>query len=158
MDWKPKKEVSDQQLLKEVCKFAAYQERCIFDIEQKLEQYAISEDDKLGMIDYLIDERFLDEERFTKSLVLDKFKFNKWGKDKIKAHLNNKNIPNSIIERGLSLIDSQEYLELFSQLGQKKWDSLEKEESEQRKVKTMRFLASKGFEPELIYRFLDDVQ
>jgi regulatory protein len=157
MNWKPKKEVSDKQLLNDLCKYAAYQERCIFEIEQKIDQYAISEDDKNGLIDYLIEERFVDEDRFVKAYVKGKFNLKKWGKIKIKSHLRNKRIPSSKIEEGLSFIDENEYLEVLLKLGQKKWDSLEKEETIQRKVKTLRFLASKGFESDKIYAFLDTV-
>jgi len=158
MSWKPKKEVSDKQLLIDLCKYAAYQERCIFEIEQKIDQYEISEDDKNGLIDYLIEERFVDEDRFVRTYVKSKFNLKKWGKIKIKSHLRNKRIPNSIIESGLSLIDDVEYLKVIFSLGQKKWDSLDKEDLVQRKVKTLRFLASKGFESDKIYAFLGTME
>ena len=157
MNWKPKKEVSDKQLLNDLCKFAAYQERCVSDIEKKLDQYDISEDDKNGMIDYLIEERFLDEDRFVEMYVKGRFNLKKWGKIKIKSHLRNKRIPSSKIEKGLRFINEAQYIKVLFGLGQKKWDSLEKEEPVQRKVKTLRFLASKGYESDKIYSFLDSV-
>ena len=155
MNWKPKKEVSDKQLLNDICKYAAYQERCIYEVEQKMDQYVISKDDKNGMIDYLIEERFIDEDRFAKAYVRGKFNFKKWGKIKIKSHLRNKRVASSTIEMALSTIDEKQYFETLITLAEKKWATLEKEEEVQKKVKTLRFLASKGYESNIIYSALD---
>ena len=126
-------------------------------IEQKIEQYVISEDDKNGLIDYLIEERFVDEDRFAKAYAKGKFNLKKWGKVKIKSHLRNKRITSSRIEWALAFIDDEKYLETLFALGEKKWKSLAKEEPIQRKLKTLRFLASKGYESDKIYSFLDTV-
>lgn len=155
MNWKPKKEVSPERLLNILCKYCSYQDRCLYEVEQKINQYYVEQDEKDQLIDYLIDERFLDEDRFVKSYVKSKFNLKKWGKIKIANHLRNKRIESLKIENGLNEINEEKYLEVIQVLGKKKWESLKGEDFIQKKAKTMRYLASKGFESDKIYTFLN---
>lgn len=155
MNWKPKKEVSYDQLLNALCKYCSYQDRCVYEVEQKITQYETTNEEKEQLIDYLIEERFLDEDRFVKSYVKSKFNLKKWGRIKIAAHLRNKKITKNKIDWGLGFLDEEKYHETIAKLGQKKWDSLAFDEPFQRKAKTLRYLASKGFESENIYTFLE---
>lgn len=135
--------------------YCAYQERCTFEVQEKLKQFDLSDDEKAKLIKQLEEDNFLNEERFARSFASGKFVIKSWGKIKIKSHLIAKHINKEIIEKGLSEIDFDEYLTRAKQLASKKNTELSKEKNPwSRKQKVMRYLASKGYESNLIYEVI----
>lgn len=129
----------------------AYQERCQFEIDQKLISWGFYYDERQQLIADLISNRFLDEERFASAYVSGKFRIKKWGRIKIKSHLVQKHISNYSIQKGLKEIDGDEYWHTLLHLAKKKSEDLRNEkESWTKKAKIMRFLQSKGYESDLI--------
>lgn len=137
--------------------FCAYQDRCHYEVSTRLAQWGIVGEQKDQIIADLIVNRFLDEERFAESYVSGKFRIKKWGKIKIRQHLKSKFVPDYCIKKALSQIDGDEYFLTIKQLAQKKSNDLKGEkDSYAKKVKIMRFLASKGYEQDLIFDALED--
>jgi regulatory protein len=132
-------------------------EKCEHDIRQKLENYPLDESDREWIIDQLINDKFLDNERYTGSFVRDKFHFNKWGKLKIKQALYHKNISESVIKKALDEINSEEYYQLATELIDTKNRSLKETNIYSRKARLFRFAAQKGFEPDIIYQILNEI-
>ena len=107
----------------------------------------------------LVEERFVDDNRFAVAFVRDKLKFNGWGKQKIVFKLRSLGVAADIIERALrenyycadsdcgggeERLSGQKVLE---RLLEKKWKSLKEDEPLQvRKAKAVRFAAGRGFE------------
>jgi len=87
----------------------AYQERCQFEIDQKLISWGFNEEDSSALIVDLIKNRFLDEERFASAFVSGKFRIKRWGRIKIKAHLKQKRISVYSNDKALKEIDPDEY-------------------------------------------------
>jgi len=141
-------------VLNELC---SKSEKCEHDIRQKLENYPIDETDREWIIAQLLNDKFLDNERYTGSFVRDKFHFNKWGKLKIKQVLYHKNISESVIKKALDEINSEEYYQLATELIDAKNKSLKDTNIFSRKVRLFRFAAQKGFEPEVIYQILNEI-
>ena len=138
--------------------WCAYQDRCTFEVEQKLASWNISLQQQSEIINQLISNRFLDDKRFVESFVSGKFKIKRWGKLKIKHHLIQKRIDKQAIQTGLQAIDMELYLETLKVLAQKKF--LEKKAKEdiwaiKRRVCT--YLASKGYESDLIHETVAEV-
>ncbi len=106
------------------------------------------------MIRKLQEEKFLDDRRYAKFYVRDKYKLNRWGKVKITAMLRQKKIDNSLIEEALSEIDMKEYEEICENLIKTKSATLQDSNHFTRKGKLFRFAAGRGFESDLIHRIL----
>lgn len=136
----------------------AYQERCQFEIDQKLRTWGFDGEDRMILISDLISNRFLDEERFASAFVSGKFRIKKWGRIKIKSHLAQKHISNHSIQKALKEIDGDEYWKALIHLAQRKWNDLYREKDPwNKKVKLSRFLQSKGYEGDLIQDAIDSV-
>ena len=140
--------------IQKLAKYCAYQDRCEFEVREKAKTFNISYNEIDELVDFLIDERYLDEERFTQNFVNGKFKLKKWGKQKIKVHLRQKRIADSLIEEHLNKINYSDYLDTISDLAQKKKTSLKETDPFLVSQKTVLFLQQKGFDLEDIFKVL----
>lgn len=125
-------------------------EKCVFDVMQKLYQWGSPESFKEKIIENLIKEGFVDESRYAELFVRSKFNTKKWGKVKIKNALFLKQISNSNINNALKQIDNDEYRKTIHNLILKK-----QKEGVTEKDKIFRFIANKGFETSLIYEIIE---
>lgn len=132
-------------------------EKCSHDILYKLSGWGLSEDDAMVVLDRLVNEKYLDDERYARSYVRDKFKFNKWGKVKITYQLRTRHISSNTIDDALQEINEDEYRELLLVLITDKNRSVKAANKYDRKAKLLRFAQSRGFEMDLIYHAMDDV-
>ncbi len=126
------------------------QEYCCFDIRQKHEKWEVSTPDSEKIVEYLIKEKFIDEARYARFFVRDKFRFNRWGKQKIAWQLKQKHIPRQIIEEAVAQISPEEYLETLETLILEKRRQTREEEPIKLKAALIRNAASKGYEYEAI--------
>ncbi len=131
--------------------FCAYQERSPKEVLDKLRKWGISEDHANDMLALLVEEGFVDEQRFANAFCHDKFEFNSWGKQKIKAEIYTHQLDPKAVDSALSKISEEDYFERILSLAQKKWISLEATETSKRQQKTLAYLTSKGFEQNLIW-------
>lgn len=138
--------------------YCAYQDRCHFEVSTKLQQWGIFGEQKDQLIADLITNRFLDEQRFAESYVSGKFRIKHWGRIKIKQQLKLKYVPEPCIKKAISMIDGDEYYQTILKLAERKYKETEREDDRwKRKAKIMRYLASKGFEQDLIYMAIDEI-
>lgn len=144
-----------KDLMDQARSYCAYQERCHQEVRGKLLALTFRGEDLEEAISVLISEGFLNEERFARSYCRGKFKYNQWGRVKIIQHLKRKEVSEYCIRKGLEEIDDKEYINIFNELFQKKWDSLSREKNHWiKKRKTRDYLIAKGFETEIIYQQL----
>ena len=135
--------------------YCAYQERCLFEIQNKLNQLGATESKAKKVIEHLEKFRFYDQKRFAQSFAQGKLRINKWGKAKIKAALIQKFIDKETIKDALYSIDYDEYLSILKGLIHRKNTELSKEKDEWlKKQKILRFLSSRGFSYDEIQEFL----
>ena len=152
-----KKVLTVEEALKKAEYYCAYQERCHQEVVEKLKT--------LGMfdtaIDYILNEllqnNFLNEERFAVSFGRGKHKIKGWGKHRIEQELKAREISKYNIQLALKEIEPY-YLETFYELSQKKWDSLARESEMGRKRKFTEYFFRKGFETSLIYDRWNELQ
>jgi len=135
--------------------YCAYQERCLFEIQNKLNQLGATESKAKKVIEHLEKFRFYDQKRFAQSFAQGKLRINKWGKAKKKAALIQKFIDKETIKDALCSIDYDEYLSILKDLIHRKNTELSKEKDEWlKKQKILRFLSSRGFSYDEIQEFL----
>jgi regulatory protein len=131
------------------------QEQCSSHIRGKLKSWKVSETDSEKIIALLRKEKFLDDSRYATFFVQDKFRFNNWGKIKLRVLLHQKEIPEDIIEEALEQIDQESYYQTCKHLISKKALTLRESNQFKRKGKIFRFAAQRGFESDLIHRILN---
>lgn len=140
-----------QTALNKAATFCASGEKSRQEVAEKLEKWGVASNDADYILQYLTDEDFINETRYSKAFVRDKFRFNRWGKNKIAFMLKNKGISQSSIEQALEVIDHGEYMTALTELLNAKAKSFKKgEDPYQRKVKLYRFALSRGFESSVI--------
>lgn len=138
--------------------WCAYQDRCEFDVRKKIANFSLSVEETERLVQHLQAYQFLDNERYLESYISGKVKIKRWGRNKIKAELMHKRLPHRMIQKTLMEIDEELYLANLQALAEKKLTLLEKEKDAwKKKQKCFQFLASKGYELDLIqdvYRML----
>ena len=142
------------EILKRLEYFCAYQERCEFDVLEKMKKLGLQNPEKTEMlIKRLQKDGFLDQKRFVNSYITGKVSIKKWGVNKIRAGLIQKRIEPVIIARGIMEIDAGLYQENLQALFEKKILALKDYKTDyQQKSKVIRFLSGKGYSSEEIYR------
>ena len=136
----------------------SHREYCSEDIRNKLVSWGVGNSDSEKIIDVLIRENFINESRYAKAFVKDKFNYNKWGKLKIASHLKMKKIPSDIVRAALESIDYDVYTKLLSDLITTHRKSVKAKNKYDLKAKLLRYGLSKGFESSLLYDILNDLE
>jgi regulatory protein len=134
----------------------AGREHCIEDIRNKLSAWGVDNAGTDKIINTLLKENFINEERYTLAFVKDKFIYNKWGKVKIRAHLRAKKIPALIVSKGLDSLDHEQYITTLRSMLANHRTKIKSKDQYDLKAKLMRFGLSKGFESELLYDLLNE--
>ena len=138
--------------LNKAMSLTARSEKSVDEMRLKLKTWGIADNNEIAdIIEQLIDEKFIDEERYARMYVADKLKFNKWGAIKIKAMLKSKGIKESIIENALESINREEYVAALKSELEKKRSSVKAKNQYDLKGKLMRYALSKGYESDLIH-------
>lgn len=132
-------------------------EHCTADIREKLARWGVTEADSRTIIDRLVQERFIDEHRYSVAFVKDKFRFSGWGRIKMRYTLQQKRIDSSNIDHALATLDEELYADRLLELLQAKSRSIRDDNPEARRAKLFRFAASRGFESSLIFNALKQV-
>lgn len=135
--------------------YCAYQERSQQEVRDKLYQWGLHQGEVEDVIADLISENFINEERFSKSFALGKFRMKGWGKVKIRQHLKMKRISEPLIKLALAEINMEEYTRKLEDIIEKKKQGSTEELSYTEKAKLIRFLQMRGFENDLIFTLLN---
>lgn len=131
--------------------YCALQDKCQWDVIQKMREWGLMQISQDTILELLIQEKYVDEERYSKSFCRGKFKQNKWGRIKIRNALKKKHISNICISKGIKEINEAEYkYELDKQYLKKKASTKEKNYFIKNK-KIATYLINKGYESNLVW-------
>ena len=148
------KPLSPDQILDKMAKYCAYQERCVKDVTDKLKTFEISSKDREGILNYLIDNRFVSNERFTKAFVRGKINQSGWGLNKIRFHLIQKGIAKELIDEALQDFDEEVYRQRLIEVLKTKSKTVKAANDFERNRKLAAYAIQKGFEPSLVWEVL----
>lgn len=147
--------LTPEQALQKIKHYCAYQERCHSEVKEKLYGYGLHKAEVEKIIGKIIEEDYLNEERFAVQFAGGRFRMKKWGKVKIRYALRQKNVSEYCIKKGLKAIDEDDYLNTLSQLFAQKLKELKGQKNQFiRKRKIQDYLVQKGYESDLIYALL----
>ncbi len=138
--------------------YCAYQERCQQEVRNKLHEWGLYGDEAEEVIAALISENFLNEERFALAYVSGKFRLKKWGRVKLKSELKAREISDYCINKALSQINPNDYQKTIIELIEKKKKDIKDKLPHMRKHKMLKYIVSKGFEPDIIQNILDELK
>ena len=142
--------LTKEQALQKLRHFCGYQERCHSEVKEKLYNLGVFKKDHDEIVAALIEEKYLNEERFAIAFAGGKFRLKQWGRVKIEYELKQKQVSSYSIKKALKQIDEEVYLRVLNKLAEEKYVALKDKQFLVRKKKTMNYLAGKGFEMELV--------
>ena len=148
--------MSYDRALQKAMWYCSFQERCQLDLTNRFMAWNVEKSNWDKILDYLIDEDYLNEERYVEAFVRGKFRIKKWGRNKIKMGLINKRIFNEaqfnvVFE---TEIDEEEYLKTLQDLIEQKNQLVIEEDSFKKRDKIYRYMLSKGYESNLVSKEL----
>ncbi len=136
--------------------YCDYQERCHQEVQQRLYDWGLKSDEVGTIMSQLIEDGFLNEERFARAFCRGKFNLKKWGRLKIVRELKSKQISEYCIRKGLEEIDDEKYLQTLGKLLEENWKKYKGKPAFTRKGLTAKFLMGKGYESDLIWGLLNE--
>lgn len=142
----PKLPLTPAQAMNRAAALCARSEQAPGDIRDKLIKWGLAPSQASTILEQLIQQGFINEARFARAFVLDRFSFNGWGRIKIAHQLRLKGIAPDIIDDAMTVIDDDEYRKRLIALLQAKWRSVKHREPRAAWAAMMRFAASRGFE------------
>lgn len=151
-----KKYTSKADALVKLQRYCAYQDRCHQEVRSKLIELGCYGQDLEEVIASLIEEKFLDEERFARSFARGKFRMKQWGRARIRQELKMRNISDYCIRKAMEEISEQEYFETLLEVLEKRATQIAEGDDFARKGKLAQYAMSRGFEAELVWKALDD--
>ena len=157
MPQKPSKPLSPDQVLDKIAKYCTYQERCVKDVKDKLKTYDIPQEDGDKILYYLLDNRFVNDERFANCFVRGKINQSGWGLHKIRFHLMQKGIDKEIIDEALEQTDEEVYRQRLIDILKTKSKTMKAANDFEKKRKLAAYAIQKGFESTLVWEMLKEL-
>jgi len=154
------KEITPEKALYKAAAYCSKSEHCRSEVAQKLTQWGLPASEHKAILDYLEQERYLDEFRFARAYTKDKLLYNKWGLYKIRVSLQQKQIAPTVIEEVFASAEEEtNYEETLLNLLEKKKIALSAKETDkmQLKSKLFRFALSRGYESKIVLKTLSQL-
>ena len=145
-----KKEMTEQEAYLQLAALCAQAEHCEQEMRDKMKRWEIDEMAQKRIIQRLVEERYVDNERYARAFVKDKIRYNKWGRRKVQQALWMKRIDNDIQQRILDEIDDKEYLDVLRPLLKQKRKSIKADSDYELNQKLVRFALGRGFTFDII--------
>lgn len=137
--------------------YCSYQDRCHQEVQEKLRPFSLSTIEKDSIVVHLIQENYLNEERFARSFARGKHRIKHWGKNRIVNELKQRAISQPNIKLALQEITEEEYLETFAKLSERLWDSIRESNALKKRKKFCDYLLRKGWESNLVYEKMKEI-
>lgn len=140
------KELTEKEVWNKVTAYCSIAERCSADVVDKLQKWGVERDVLSNITSKLVEEKYIDEKRYSFAFVNDKYRFAKWGKVKIAQALKQKQIPEDVYDLVLKDVDENEYLDILRNLLNAKRKAIHAKNEYEQNGKLIRFALGRGFE------------
>jgi len=152
------KSFSPEQALQKARHYCGYQERCHSEVQEKLYSFGLRKPEVETALATLIEENYLNEERFAIQFAGGHFRLKHWGKIRIRYQLKQKKVSDYCIKVALTAIDEEEYVQTLTRLAAKKWEELVAEKNTFARIrKWQEYLRQKGYESDRIAAVLPEM-
>lgn len=149
------KEVTEQGAYLQLAQLCARSEHCQHDMQEKMRRWGMSDEAQARVMQRLVGERYVDDERYARAFVRDKIRYNKWGRRKVEQALWMKRIDDDIRERVLGEVDDGEYLAVLRPLLKQKCRSTKASTDYELNQKLVKFALGRGFTFDIIRQCID---
>ncbi len=134
-----------EQILLKLTTICARGEHCLFEMRQKMERWQIDSDTQQRVLEYLVKEKYIDENRYVRYFINDKMKYNRWGKKKIEQALWLKHISPDVYREHLDNVENTSYEDILLPLLTTKAKSVKANNDYEKRMKLIRFAIQRGF-------------
>lgn len=152
------KELTENEAYNKASIYCSRSEHCPSEVCEKLYQWGITDKDaQQRIVCRLIEEKYIDEARFCRAFVHDKFHFNHWGRQKIAMYLSQKRLPSTLIQEALEEISDDDSFHTAHALMSHKLKSLKANTPYELYAKLMRFASSRGIEMDIAHKVIQSL-
>ncbi len=149
------KQKTEQEAYQQLATLCAQAEHCEWEMREKMNRWEIDEMVQNRILQHLIKERYVDDERYARAFVKDKVRYNKWGRRKVEQALWQKHISEDIRQQVLDEVDNEEYLEVLRPLLKQKRKTIKAQNDYELNQKLMRFALGRGFTFDIIRQCIE---
>lgn len=147
--------MSEKDALLRLSALCAQGEHCQWEMTEKLRKWEIDDEAQARIMERLVKDRYVDDERFARAFVLDKIRYNKWGRRKVEQALYQKHIADDIRRRTLDDVSDEEYLKVLQPLLKQKRRSTKAASDYEMNQKLIRFALGRGYTFDIIRQCMD---
>ena len=149
------KEVTEQGAYLQLAQLCARSEHCQHDLLEKMRKWEMTDEAQARVMERLVNERYVDDERYARAFVLDKVQYNKWGRRKVEQALWMKHIDDDIRQRALDAVDDSTYINILKPLLKQKRRGIKAASEYELNQKLVRFALGRGFTFDIIRQCID---
>ena len=149
------KQKTEQDAYLTLAALCAQAEHCQWEMTEKMRRWEITDEAQARIMERLVKERYVDDERFARAFVKDKVRYNKWGRRKVEQALWAKHIDEAIRQQVLDEVDDEEYIHVLRPLIQQKRKTTKANNEYELNGKLIRFAMSRGFTMDIIKQCID---
>ena len=147
--------MSGKEAYQKLTDLCARGEHCQHEMTEKMRRWGVSDEEQAQVMARLIDERYVDDARYTHAFVYDKIRYSKWGRRKVEQALWLKHIDATIIRQELDAVDDEEYTAVLKPLLRQKRRSTKASSDYELNMKLIKFAISRGFTMDIIKQCMD---
>ena len=151
-------QITKDKALSKAMVYCAYRERSSLEVIERLKNWRVKKEFIPEILNYLIEDKYVDDQRFAKAFISGKFNLNKWGRVKISIELRSKGISKEMILVGLEIIPMGSYMECLKKLAENKFKTTKGESTYIIQNKVANYLQRKGFESDLIWKTIKEIK
>ncbi len=149
------KPMSEEQALARLTALCASAEHCTGEMIDKMTKWEISEEAQARIMEHLVKNKYIDDERYCRAFVHDKMEYNHWGRRKIEQALYVKHVDKAIQKTVLDEIPDEDFIDILRPLIVQKRRQTHSDSKYEMNMKLIRFAASRGFTIEQIRQCID---
>ncbi len=153
----PSKPLTEQQALSRLSALCARGEHSCGELADKMRRWGLPREAQERVIAWLVDKRFVDDERYARAFIADKITYNAWGRHKIEQGLRAKQVSSSVYGPLLDDVSDDEYLRVLRPLLRAKWPAIKGGTPYECSMKLIRFAMGRGFSVDLVRRAIADL-
>lgn len=137
--------MTEQQALMKLTALCSGAEHCSYEMTEKMRRWEIDEETQARIMEYLTNEKYVDDSRFCRAFIREKMRFNKWGRRKIEMALFQKRIDKKMASEALDEVDNGEYTAILRPMLRQKERSVKANSEYEKNMKLIKFAMSRGF-------------
>lgn len=137
--------MTEQQALMKLTALCSGAEHCSYEMTEKMRRWKIDEQTQARIMEYLTNEKYVDDSRFCRAFIREKMRFNKWGRRKIEMALFQKHIDKKMASEALDEVDNGEYTAILRPMLRQKERSVKANSEYEKNMKLIKFAMSRGF-------------